>query len=817
VSSFKALEKMELDPVWLLRIFTIIPVLLILLAGGGIIWMYFFVLAVLPDGQSQVVLPGLNREVRVWRDSSGVPGIIGENEEDVALVLGYVMAQDRLWQMDYLRRASQGRLAEILGREFLAGDQLIRTVSSSEAKFDRLDQLDERARKWLERFVQGTNAYMVAHAGKLPVEFSLLEYRPEPFSPHDVLRMFQAVAWASSSAPRVDALMTRILARIGTEKGRELLPRDPAAPHALVPSDLQGWKPEGLLFTGSHGRSNALRVPALRGGCAWAVAGEKTRSGRPMLGCMVYQAMSAPGFWYRARLVAGDFHLSGAFVPGVPVAFIGSNERLAWGCVPAPVDDADLFIERLDSNAPKQYWKAGRWHSLREIQETYRVKGDSSVSSEVRLTDAGPLVSKIHKGLGMSLRWTGRDGLRFFPTFYALNRCRTGAEIRTAVKPLVAPSMHVVWADSEGGYGAQMTGAVPLRAPESDGIVPMPGWTGVHDWNGYIPFDELPSETNPRHGLAAVADGRPGGMDYSLFMSCYWNDAARTERIKELLGQEKDLRGEIFQKIQVDDVSPLAKKLAPRIVKALREAQDRGQTGEKALEVLSSWDFRMSRKSPGAAVFALVYQSLVEGLFLEALGQDDYRDFTECPSLTTRAIRRIFLDGHTEWLGSVPPERFLVESFKEGVKKGKSLLGGNPAKWEWGAIHTVSFVHPAATRSRFLEMLYDVGPIGLAGSGDTINLAGWSAAHAFQVIDGVSLRNVSDMTHPPKLLGITPMGASAHFFSPHYKDQTAVWAKGRSLPDPIERTNIKLTGLSAVVFLPSRPEKTAQAAMQVVK
>lgn len=159
------------------------------------------------------------------------------------------------------------------------------------------------------------------------MEFSLLEYRPEPFSPHDVLRMFQAVAWASSSAPRVDALMTRILARIGTEKGRELLPRDPAAPHALVPSDLQGWKPEGLLFTGSHGRSNALRVPALRGGCAWAVAGEKTRSCRPMLGCMVYQAMSAPGFWYRARLVAGDFHLSGAFVPGVHVAFIGRDRK----------------------------------------------------------------------------------------------------------------------------------------------------------------------------------------------------------------------------------------------------------------------------------------------------------------------------------------------------------------------------------------------------------------------------------------------------------------------------------------------------------
>jgi len=810
VSSLRAFQKMEFDPAWLLRIFTIIPMLLILLAGGGILWMYFFVLSVLPDGQLQVELEGLGSEVRVWRDGRGVPGIVGESEEDLALVLGYVMAQDRLWQMDYLRRASQGRLAEILGRDFLAGDRLMRSVSAPLAKLDALDLLDQQSRKWLERFVRGINAYIVAHTGKLPVEFSLLEYRPEPFSPDDVLRMFQAVAWESSPAARVDATMTRILARLGSERGFELFPRDPAAPIGFVPAALKGWQPKGILFSRSHSRSDWLRVPGMRGGCAWAVSREKTRSGNPMLGCMVYQSLSAPGFWYRARLVAGDFHLSGAFVPGVPVAFIGSNQRVAWGCVSAAGDDADLFIEKLDSDSPRNYWRMGRWHPIREIPETYRIKGRSSVSHTVQLTETGPLVSEIHDGLGISLRWTGRDGLRFFPTFYHLNRARTGDEIRTAVKPLVAPSMEVVWADSEGGYGAQMAGAIPVRPPQSDGILPMPGWTGVHDWNGYIPFDELPSTANPLHGLVVVADGRPGGMDYPLFTSCYWNDSSRKERIKELLGREKDLHREMFQKIQADCVSPLAKELVPRIVKAVLEAGDQDRTVEKALQTISSWDCEMSRESPGAAVFALTYQSLVEGLFLDALGQQDYRDFTAYPALPARVIRRIFVEGRTEWLKDVTPGHYLARSFKEAVKRGKSLMGSNPTKWEWGSIHSVGFVHPVTTRSRFLEMLYDFGPIALSGSEDTIDLAGWSPAHPFQVMDGVSLRQISDMTHPPELLGISPMGISAHFFSGHYKDQTAVWVKGRAFRDPLERTDIKQNALNGVVFLPGRPEKLSR-------
>jgi penicillin amidase len=293
-------------------------------------------------------------------------------------------------------------------------------------------------------------------------------------------------------------------------------------------------------------------------------------------------------------------------------------------------------------------------------------------------------------------------------------------------------------------------------------------------------------------------------------MSCYWNDDARTERIKELLNQDKDHHRETFQRIQADCLSALAKELVPRISKAVKDAHEQDQTAEKALEILTSWDFQMSKDSSGAAMFAVMYQTLVEGLFLEALGEQDYRRFTGYPPLPARVIRKVFVQGQKEWGKGVQPEPFLAKSFKEAVRRAKSLMGSNPLTWKWGSLHAAEFVHPVTMRSRFLEMLYDVGPVDMAGSGDTIDLAGWSHAHPFHVVDAVSLRQISDMTHPPELVGISPMGTSAHFFSPHYKDQTQAWAKGRFFREPIEQSDIRQAGSSVVVFLPGRAEKVSR-------
>ena len=387
---------------------------------------------------------------------------------------------------------------------------------------DARERLGEPERRWLEKFVQGINKYISAHARKLPVEFSLLDYRPAPFSPQDVTSILAALAWESSVAARVDPILTRLVTRLGKDRALQLFPTDPGATTAMVATDLGRWDPNGILFPRTGGGHIFDRVPGFRGGCAWTVGSGRTQSGKPMAACTLYQTLAAPGFWYKARLAAGDFHLSGTFIPGVPVAIAGTNDHLGWGCVPSVVDDADLFVERLESNPPKSYWRVDRWKKIEELKENYRIKGGSVATRVIRMTETGPLVSEVDKGRALSLRWTGRDGLNLFPALYGLNRARNQAEITKSLSLLIAPCLNVAWADQESGSGIQFAGKVPLRPPDSDGILPMPAWTGIHDWEGFIPFDELPSRTTTSEGCCVAADGRPGGKDYPFFVSCYW-------------------------------------------------------------------------------------------------------------------------------------------------------------------------------------------------------------------------------------------------------------------------------------------------------
>lgn len=799
----KHVLKADIDPAWLLRVFTVIPVVLILLAGGCAVWIYFFVLSLLPQSQSLVETPGLSANVQVVRDENGIPGIIGRAQEDVAQVFGYVMAQDRLWQMDYLRRAGQGRLAEILGPDYLSRDRVMRAISLSSGNLCEKEKLDEREGAWIERFVLGVNQYIATHADKRPVEFSLLDYHPRPFTPEDLMSIVLGLAWESSPAPKVDPVLIQLLGRLGKERALDLFPSDPAALPTLVVSDLTGWTPRGPLFSLSRKGLDFPVFPGWRGGCAWAVGRNNTRSGKPMTACSAYQVLSAPGFWYRARLIADDLHLSGAFIPGAPVALAGTNGNVSWGSISTPVDDADLYIERLDSDQGDTFWRVDRSRRMRLANEVFRVRDRSPVTDTVRLTDRGPIVSDARDSKALSLRWTATRGLGLIRSFYALNRASDGMGIRRSLITLKSPCMNVVWADEKGHCGAQTAGLIPIRPRGSDGIVPMPAWTGVHEWLGFVPFEDLPSVTDPESGIAVVSNGRPGGADYPFFVSCYWSADSRADRARRLLGQTREHYRESFQRILSDTVSPLAQELTPIIVQAVKRNAGTSSAEAAALELLSSWDQDMEGGSPAAAVFGLTYHVLVKDLFLTQLGEEMYEGFTDYSPLVSRLIQRIFIQKQSPWILSKDAEAVLQGSFRKAVALGTKMMGRDPKKWQWGEILRAELRHPLTERSKFLEVLYHVGPMEYRGSEDTIDCSGWSLSQPFRVLEGVSLRQVSDMTDPPQVSGISSLGTSAHFFSTHYKDHTREWLRGRLIRDTLATADIRKAGCSEVIFKPT--------------
>jgi penicillin G amidase len=414
-------------------------------------------------------------------------------------------------------------------------------------------------------------------------------------------------------------------------------------------------------------------------------------------------------------------------------------------------------------------------------------------------------VSEADKSRALSLRWTGREGLGLYPALYSLNRARNRAELERSLSLLIAPCLNVAWANGEADFGIQLAGKVPLRPPGSDGILPMPAWTGIHDWGGFVPFKELPAWINTTEGYCVAADGRPGGKDYPFFVSCYWYDADKSARIKELLEESDVHQPESFQRIQCDSLSPLARDFVPILLKSFKGNDKGNQSEEEAARILRTWDFQMGGESAAAAIFGLFYQALVQELFLEPLGESLYAGFTGYPPLASRVMKRIFLEDQTDWIEGVKPQQLLRKSFQKAVTRGQGLMGSDPKKWKWGEIHTAEFRHPLAVRSKFLEALYQVGPIPISGASDTINFAGWSQAHPFHVPAGMSLRQVVDMTQPAQVAGASPMGASAHFFSAHYKDQTRAWLSGRSFRDPVQTADIRKSGFNTVIFKPVPP------------
>ena len=771
--------KIELDDSQLERLFTLIPVVIVVLAGVGALWLYFSVASLLPQAESVVSIPELKGKASVARDANGIPTIIAESEEDAALLLGYVMAQDRLWQLDYLRRAGDGRLADILGKAYLPRDEVARLVRRSPGLAEELTRLNPAQSLWLDRFVQGINRFIANHKGKLPVEFSFLDYSPQPFSRSDVNSIICAVAWDSSAAVRVDPLINRIAGKLGLSALNELLPLNPFAPEPVIPSELNGWEPKGLLFEPMANVSPPRPINGFLGGCGWAVRPDRTRSGNSMLCAVVYQELAAPPFWYRARISARDFTLAGAFIPGVPVALAGANQSMSWASLVLPIDDADLYIEHLDAEGECRYYRADGWRKCEKLEERFTIKRGSTQTRTLLRTETGPIVSEIEKGRAMALRWTGLGGTGLFQCMYQVNRAANGGDVRAAALSQAAPVFQIVWADSSGNIGTQIAGSIPVRAAHSDGVIALPAWTGVNGWLGFVPAQDLPSATNPQEGYLAAGESASKSVLHPFLTGVYGDASGRDRRILDLLKGSDVLDRESLARIALDTYSPWAAQIVPGLLRDLQGVQEFSEPERKALSVLQEWDFNMSRDSAGAAVFCLWYESFLDALLREKLGNSFYQDLAVRSRLMALAAQKKL--GHAAEVAPQDNEtrQLIRKSFRAAVAMGTRLLGNDTAKWKWGSLHKVEFQHPLAVHSSFLGALFDVGPVSVGGSWDAIRFSEWTPTPSFRETGGCSLTQLIEMAPTPVVLSSVPLGNSAHFFSSHYKNEVSAWQAGR--------------------------------------
>ncbi|HEX9759925.1 MAG TPA: penicillin acylase family protein, partial [Candidatus Acidoferrales bacterium] len=539
----------------LLRYAALLILLLIVLGAIAGWWIFF---RTLPQLAGAISLPELKQDVTVERDAWGVPRIRAASLEDLVTAQGYIVAQDRLWQMDLLRRVAAGELSEIFGPATIATDRQNRTLGFRRVAEQTLETLSAEERLLLDAYARGVNRFIEDHAGKLPWEFTVLRYHPRPWQPTDTLLVGAYMYETLTSTWPAELNRATVTEKVGPELARDLFTVDSPLDRFIVGGEATGptrasLSPPSRVDSGHALASIREQVEAMFGNNNWVVSGAHTYSGKPLLANDTHLPLQVPSIYYTIHLTAPGWDVKGFTLPGSPLVVIGHNQRIAWGFTNNGADVQDLYTIHFSATNPDEYRYNGQMLRAERRFEAIRVRGQDDVSHEVVVTRHGPIVER-DASRAYALRWTALEprGLRI--TYWLLGRAQNWEEFRDILRQSGGPAQNVVYADVDGNIGFAVGALVPVRK-QGDGSVPVPGDTDAHEWTGYIPFDELPHILNPPGGIIATANARVVGPGYRWYLTDRWGSAHRTSRIYELLESGKKFRPQDFLAIQTDIVS----------------------------------------------------------------------------------------------------------------------------------------------------------------------------------------------------------------------------------------------------------------------
>ena len=774
----------------------------------------------LPSLDGEIRLPGLREQAEVIYDANGIPHIRAETVDDAWFLLGFVHARDRMFQMDFVRRLGSGTLSEVVGERTLSIDRMTRTLGTERNAERILSRLPEDAVGVLNAYSAGINAWLATRSGSLPPEFVLLGYEPKPWRPKDSLARsgvkLANLIWEWEN----EALRGALAGRLTPAQFSDLFPEE--ADGALSGTDrARRTKGRGLPAAGQWRSLRAAMSYGLQSepqaSNAWAVAGNRTASGLPILASDPHLALTVPGFWYLARLEAPGLSLAGATVPGGPVFVLGHNGAIAWGVTNAGSDFQDFFVERISEGDPGRYDAPGGARPFAERHESIAVKGREPVELTVRETRHGPVVSDLAPDFAaLDGRYPGdrdyvvafsstllRDDDMTFLAFLRLNQARNWAGFTSALENFHSPHVSVTYADTNGNIGFLTPGRVPIRSG-GDGWIPAVGWTGEQDWTGFIPYDGLPRAFNPPSGLVVHANQRIVSSDYPWFLARRWSPPYRAERIYAHLEQVAPRTVATEMALQHDDFSGAAAALVP-VILSLAEPAQLDDDAKRALSLVSGWDRRMARESAAPLIFAAWLGEVNRGLYADELG-DLFQPFF---GLRPRTVARM-LTNHRAWCDDVATIE--VEDCGETVTVALSRAlddlvrryGVDAEDWRWGEAHQAVFRHILFGHVPVLKRLADIR-IETSGGSFAVNRGRHSIADAkdpYTANHGSAFRAVYDLSDLSNSLFSVGTGASGNFLSSRYDNTTRRWRDAEYFRIPQARTEALRAAAGVLTLLP---------------
>jgi penicillin amidase len=763
----------------------------------------------LPKNDGVLQLSGLESPVEVLYDRWGVPHIYALTERDLFFAQGFVHARDRLWQMDFTRRLVAGRLSEIFGARTVTADRWLRVFGLRRVVEQEVSLLDADVRANLEAFADGVSA-CIAH-DRLPVEFLLLRYQPEPWAVADSLSWAKMIAFGVASDWEAEILRAHLFAHLGPETCAELGLGDPDCWQHTPLLDAGGRLCSSIDAEALGQAQTAQALVELLGADGWGsnnwvVSGDRTATGAPLLANDMHLALSAPCVWYENHLVCGDMNVTGITFPGVAGVLAGHNGHVAWGFTNCPADVQDLYVERLRSteNGGVQCEYQGEWYDAQVVREEIAVKGDETVVEEVVITRHGPIINRLvpdfSGGQPLALRWAALEPDTLFETVPAMDRARNCREFRQALRLWTVPAQNVVYADVAGDIGYNVAGRIPIRA-SGNGQVPVPGWTDEYEWVGHIPFEELPHSYDPPRGYIATANNCTVGDDYPHYIGCSYRLDDRANRIGALIEVQKEIDSDYIQKMHFDQVSHTA-QLVGGYLGDLR--LDDPQLAAIA-EMMRDWDGALTVDSVAATVYK-VFEHHVAILMLSNRLGDLTRNYLGEGLLPELLWENHFGEQAREWLRETlaQPESHwfdleqgqtrddvMRQALGETVDFLKAKLGPQVDDWTWGSLHKLVFAHTLGS-ARPLDRVFNRGPYPVGGDGNTL----WQT-HPKQYdlssdrLAGPPFRFIADMGDLRNSLGLLAPGQSGRVGSPHYDDQIEAWFGGEYHPMLYDREDVR--------------------------
>ena len=784
-------------------------IVVVLLATA--IW--WFVYRPLPPLDGSISLPGLQSQATVERDQWGIPHIRAASVQDLAEAQGFVTAEDRLWQMDLLRRAARGQLSEVLGPATVELDKDFRVLNFSRAADVDMKMMSPEVRRVMEAYARGVNHFIELRSNRLPIEFTLLHYKPKPWEPSDSLVLACYMYRTLTDTRQEEMRRAMVTAKVGPELAKDLFRADASMDHFVVgdtgngkdgraaraddpENDEDSVDPEDVLKADRRPESspNAAGVPGITTALAsevvdwlsesqrqirrslgsnnWVVSGEHTATGKPLLANDMHLELTLAPIWYEVHLTAPEWNVKGFSLPGAPMVVVGHNDRIAWGFTNNGADVLDLYIETINPANADEYLVNGAWKKADVYDEVIKVKGKPDEHLRLVVTRHGPVVYQ-DGNKSYAMRWTVLEPGALCTFYNWLGKARNWAEFREMMKGIWGPGQNVVYADVDGNIGYILGAHVPLRK-KGHGEVPVPGETEDYEWTGYIPFEELPQAFNPESGLIVTANARVTGPNYKAYITDHWEEPYRTARIYDLLHGKQGLRPEDMLRVQADTYSYPHVFIAEQLVAASNTAPPKDERTKKLIQQAKDWNGMADANSPVVSFLDVTMYRALHLILEPHLGND--AELYQWRSIAF--LQRILTERPARWLPSDYKnyDELLAAAADQAVKRLQEKTNDkDPEDWAWKRFNYLDMLHPIG-REGLLKKLLSITNQPQSGTLFSPRAAG---RH-----HGPSERFVANLADWDDSIMVITGGESGQPGSEHYRDQFSYWYEGKPIYAP---------------------------------